>query len=318
MAPAASVDPGPDRAGATPPGPGGSVVPLVVLAAGLARRYGGCKPLAPVGPSGEAVIDLVASDAVAAGFGRVVLVLNPESGPAIRYHVERCWPEDVAVAFAVQSAPLGTAHAVLAARPLLEGAHPFAVANADDVYGIPAMATLRRHLDGPVAEHALVGFPLSGSVVSDQPVTRGVCVVDADGLLAGLTERRQVRRGAPGAPFTAHDGGSPSELAGDTPVSLNLWGYQPSIWDALERAVARSETTPGGEVLLPEVVGRMVAEGTDRPVRVLTVTARAVGVTHPGDLDVARAVLARLVATGERPARLWEPVTGQETLAATG
>jgi len=318
MAAAAPVAPDPDRTDATPPGPGGSVVPLVVLAAGLARRYGGCKPLAPLGPAGEAVIDLVASDAVAAGFGSVVLVLNPESGPAIRYHVERCWPEDVPVAFAVQPAPLGTAHAVLAARPLVEDSRSFAVANADDVYGIPAMSVLRRHLDGTLAEHALVGFPLSGSVVTDQPVTRGVCVVNADGLLTGLTERRQVRRGAPGAPFTAQDGASPAELAGDTPVSLNLWGYQPSIWDALEGAVALSETSFGGEVLLPEVVGRMVAEGTGRPVRVLEVAARAVGVTHPGDLDVARAVLARQVATGERPARLWRPASGQEALAATG
>jgi len=317
MATAASVDPGPDQQGATPPGPDGSVVSLVVLAAGLARRYGGCKPLAPLGPSGEAVIDLVASDAVGAGFGRVVLVLNPETGPAIRYHVERCWPGDVPVAFAVQSAPLGTADAVLAARPVLEGSRPFAVANADDVYGIPAMSALRRHLGGPLDEHALVGFPLAGSVVTDQPVTRGVCVIDADGLLVGLSERRQVRRGTPGAPFTADDGGSPSELAGDTPVSLNLWGYQPSIWDVLDGAVAHSETSPGSEVLLPEVVGRMVAAGTDRPVRVLEVTARAVGVTHPGDLDVARAILARQVATGERPARLWEPVSGQAALAPT-
>ncbi len=66
---------------------------LVILAAGRARRYGGCKPLAPVGPHGEAVIDLVASDAVAAGFGTIVLVLGPSTGPAIRYHVERTWPE---------------------------------------------------------------------------------------------------------------------------------------------------------------------------------------------------------------------------------
>ncbi len=90
--------------------------PLVVLAAGMARRYGGCKPLAPIGPNGEAVIDLLVSDAVAAGFGQIVLVLHPESGPAVRYHVERCWPKSVDVAFAEQRVPLGTVHAVLAAK----------------------------------------------------------------------------------------------------------------------------------------------------------------------------------------------------------
>ena len=115
---------------------------LVVLAAGMARRYGGCKPLAPIGPNGEAVIDLLVSDAVAAGFGRIVLVLHPETGPAIRYHVERCWPASVDVHFAEQRLPLGTVHAVLAARAALEEGVSFAVSNADDIYGEKAMGLL--------------------------------------------------------------------------------------------------------------------------------------------------------------------------------
>ena len=94
---------------------GGAAPALVILAAGRARRYGGCKPLAPVGPHGEAVIDLVASDAVAAGFGTIVLVLGPSTGPAIRYHVEHTWPDAVDVRFATQPAPLGTVNAVLSA-----------------------------------------------------------------------------------------------------------------------------------------------------------------------------------------------------------
>src|SRR5271168_2650180 len=94
---------------------GGTRPALVILAAGRARRYGGCKPLAPVGPQGEAVIDLVASDAVAAGFGTIVLVLGPSTGPAILYHVQRTWPEALDVRFASQPAPLGTVHAVLSA-----------------------------------------------------------------------------------------------------------------------------------------------------------------------------------------------------------
>src|ERR1700728_2366657 len=87
---------------------------LVVLAAGRARRYGGCKPLAPVGPDGEAVIDLLASDALTAGFGTIVLVIGPSTGPAIRYHVERTWPSQVDVRFELQDRGLGTVDAVLA------------------------------------------------------------------------------------------------------------------------------------------------------------------------------------------------------------
>jgi len=96
---------------------------LVILAAGRARRYGGCKPLAPVGTHGEAVIDLVASDAVTAGFGTIVLVLGPSTGPAIRYHVEHTWPDNVDVRFATQPAPLGTVNAVLSASDHV-GTHP--------------------------------------------------------------------------------------------------------------------------------------------------------------------------------------------------
>src|SRR5271168_2623028 len=84
---------------------GGTRPALVILAAGRARRYGGCKPLAPVGTHGESVIDLVASDAVAAGFGTIVLVLGPSTGAAIRYHVEHTWPDAVDVRFATQPAP---------------------------------------------------------------------------------------------------------------------------------------------------------------------------------------------------------------------
>ena len=99
---------------------------LVVLAAGMAKRYGGCKPLAPVGLHGEAVIDLTAGDALAAGFGPVVLVLGPQTGPAIRYHVKAAFPRHVQVSFAEQSVPLGTAHAVLCARRLVgDGPSPW-------------------------------------------------------------------------------------------------------------------------------------------------------------------------------------------------
>ncbi len=297
---------------------------LVVLAAGLARRYGGLKPLAPVGPHGEAVIDLVASDARAAGFGRIVLVLHPDTGPAVRYHVERCWPESVPVTFAVQRVPLGTTHAVLAAREAI-GDGPFAVANADDVYGEDALSVLARHLQTERQAHALVAFSLAATVVSDAPVTRGVCTVGPDGTLSSIAERRHVARhqdnGAEVA-FRADDGTSPVDLTPDAPVSVNLWGFQADIWSVFTAAmdasgldeeealamVAAGRGVPTGEVLLPEVVGRMVADGEGLPVRVLRAGGACIGVTHADDLPVVRDLLARQVATGERPEWPWEPL----------
>lgn len=293
--------------------------PLVVLAAGLARRYGGCKPLAPIGPSGEPVVDLLASDAVGAGFGRIVLVLHPETGPAVRYHVERCWPDSVPVDFAVQRLPLGTVHAVLAAKGVVGGDRAFGVANADDVYGATAMHALVSQLEGNAGEHVLIGYPLSATVVSDDPVTRGICEVGPDGLLVVLTERRKVTRGGEGEPFVAHDGLEPEILPASLPSSVNLWGFQPGIWDVLARAmsasgldedallaeVAAGADAPNAEVLLPEVVSTMVREGTGLPVRVVTTQSKLIGVTHASDLPIAGGELSRQVAWGVRPARLW-------------
>lgn len=296
--------------------------PLVVLAAGLARRYGGCKPLAPIGPAGEAVVDLLASDAVGAGFGRIVLVLHPETGPAVRYHVERCWPAAVPVDFEVQRLPLGTVHAVLAAKGSLGKDESFAVANADDVYGQTAMGLLVDRLEGDAAEHVLIGYPLSATVVTDDPVTRGICDVGPDGHLVSLTERRKVTRRGDGEPFLALDGLEPETLPASLPSSVNLWGFRSAIWDVFEPAMAASgldeealvaevaagREVPKAEVLLPEVVSTMVAEGTGLPVRVVTTDSRLVGVTHASDLPVASAELSRQVACGIRPERLWPTV----------
>jgi MobA-like NTP transferase domain len=292
---------------------------LVVLAAGLARRYGGCKPLAPIGPGGEAVVDLLASDAVAAGFGRIVLVLHPETGPAVRYHVERCWPGSVSVGYAEQRLPLGTVHAVLAAQGETAPNRPFAVANADDVYGESAMRLLVEELRRVRDEHVLVAYPLASTVVTDDPVTRGICEVGPDGHLTGLAERRKVTRQGAEEPFVAHDGLDPELLSPALPSSVNLWGFRPAIWQVFETAMAASgldeaallaERTAGGEptkaeVLLPEVVSSMLSQRSGLPVRVVTTDARLVGVTHASDLPIASSELARQIAWGIRPARLW-------------
>ena len=292
---------------------------LVVLAAGMARRYGGCKPLAPIGPHGEAVLDLLVSDAVRAGFGRIVLVLHPETGPSIRYHVEQCWPGAVDVAFAEQRLPLGTVHAVLAAESALEPGTAFGVSNADDVYGQVPMTMLADQLRTGVDEHVLVGFALRSTVATPDPVTRGICTVGPDGLLASLDERRQVHPDGDTGGFVSDDGLEPARLDGGLPASVNLWGFRPGIWEVFHRAMdasgldeeallaraAAGGEVPKAEVLLPEVISTMVAGGTGLPVRVLTTDARLVGVTHAADLPVVSAELTRQVAWGVRPAALW-------------
>lgn len=274
---------------------------LVILAAGRARRYGGCKPLAPVGPRGEAVLDLVASDALAAGFDTIVLVLGPSTGPAIRYHVEHSWPEKVDVRFATQPAPLGTVNAVLSASEHV-GDSPYAVGNADDVYGQAACALLAGHLRAHDDANALVGYRLVDAVIGFSPVTRGICTVRDDGTLVGVDERRQVRA-TPEGEFVVGDGREPATLSPEARVSMNLWGFTPAFHAVLTEAMAAAtDASEEAEVLLPEVVARSLA---GNPFTVLPASGRCIGVTHPDDLSLVQDELNRQVAAGERPAELW-------------
>jgi len=297
---------------------------LVVLAAGRARRYGGCKPLAPVGPAGEPVIDLLASDALHAGFAKIVLVVSPATGPAIRYHVERQWPAGAPVHFALQEAPIGTVHAVLSAGEHLPDGRGFGVANADDLYGAEALGLLAAHLSNGstggatgagdraatrAGGNALVAFRLKNAVIGDAPVTRGVCRVDEEGYLAEVVERRQVFPLEDGR-FVSKDGVEPAELDGDALVSMNLWAFGTRMRDALQAAMDEAQASEEAEVLLPEVVGRALAGEpgggvAPDPFKVLASEARVVGVTHPEDLPLVQSVIATDVGLGRRPAALW-------------
>jgi hypothetical protein len=274
---------------------------LVILAAGRAKRYGGTKPLAPVGPQGEAVIDLVASDALAAGFGTIVLVLSPSTGPAIRYHVEQTWPGAVDVHFATQPVPRGTVDAVLSAADIV-GDAPYAVGNADDVYGRDACAQLVEHLRDHGGANALVGYRLADAVIGFAPVTRGICRVGDDGRLLGVDERRQVTA-LPGGEFVSGDGREPKELSADARVSMNLWGFTPAFHRVLRETMdAAVDASEEAEVLLPEVVAQSLGTSS---FTVLPAQGRCIGVTHPDDLSLVSAELNRQVASGERPAGLW-------------
>lgn len=290
-------------------------VPLVVLAAGRGTRYGGVKPLAPVGIAGEAVIDVLGSDALAAGFAALVLVIGPDTGPAVRYHVARTWPSDVDVRFAVQETPRGTVDAVLAATAELEPGASFGVANADDLPGEDGLALLARHLCGEDPADAAVCFRLRDSLLGTAPVTRGLCEVGTDGLLRAVDERRQVTP-LPDGRIEALDGREPVELDPAQPVSMNLWGFRPPIRSILQAAM--EDASGDAEVLLPDLVdglltGRIRARGaTAAPgagaaarVRALFAPGRILGVTHAEDVALVQAELAREVGRGERPAQLW-------------
>jgi choline kinase len=270
------------------------------LAAGRARRYGGIKPLAPIGPNGESIIDLIAGDAYAAGFEKIVVVVNPDTGPVIREHIESHWPAEREVAFAVQEIPSGTVNAVLAAEAYVDITQPFGVANADDLYGRQAMMDLGAHLLSS-DQSCLVGFRLSNALVGSEPVTRGVCVVRGP-QLAEIHERRGVT--LVDGQYIATDGLEPSRLDAHTVVSMNLWGFNHDTWTMFQTARDTTEHSVDAELLLPDIVGHCVSTG-QLQVDVIVSESRCVGVTHPGDLDVVQRDIREQIERGDRPATIF-------------
>ena len=283
---------------------------LVVMAAGVGRRFGGDKQLAAVGPDGEAFLDYAIMDAAAAGASKVAIVVRTEIEDDIRTHVDArhgaLQRSGVEFSYVRQdrhgpprARPWGTAHAVLAAAaevPASPGT--FVVCNADDYYGASAFAALAEAAGTLGAASAwLCGYRLGLTLPSAGTVNRGVCQVAADGRLAGIVEHLGVARRADG---TIGSRVPAAELRDDTVVSMNLWAFPHAafgwIGEAFERFLARSPA-PDTECLLPAAVAERMTEGL-LTVGVAVTGEAWIGVTNPDDLDPARAALARRRATG--------------------
>jgi hypothetical protein len=296
---------------------------LVVMAAGLATRFGGPKQLTPVGPAGEALLDYDVYDAVRAGCRRVVFVVRAELADAFHVHARDVLGDALETVFVEQRLddlpggripptgrvkPWGTAHALLAARGAVTG--PFAVCNADDWYGPGAYRLLAEHVRREARAappvHALVGYRLDATLSEHGGVARGVAVTDRDGLLARLEEVRDVRRDAGGLTGVGPDG-TRRALAADAVASMNLWGFAPGVLAVLADQLARFLDAAGGdldaEFPLSTAVNDQVALGQAR-LRVLTAPDRWFGMTFAADLPAVRDALAALVRAGAYPADL--------------
>lgn len=294
---------------------------LLVLAAGMGSRYGGLKQIDPVGPSGETVLDYAVFDAMRAGFGRVVFVIRREFEALFREQIGAKYGGRIKVDYVFQSLdalpdgfvvpagrekPWGTGHAVWCARG--EVREPFAVINADDFYGADSFCQLGAFLRGEGAdpqkagrkqEFAIVGFLLAKTLSEHGAVSRGVCVVGADGSLGSITERSNI---------LATDVGPGRALSGGEIVSMNCWGFSPAVFASLDAQLCgflgRNGTEPKAEFYLPAAVSMMIARG-EAAVRVLTTASTWFGVTYREDKPRVVAAIAELVASGQYPAKLF-------------
>ena len=295
---------------------------LMILAAGMGSRYGGLKQIDPVGPSGEIVLDYSIFDAVRAGFGRVVFVIRRDIETAFRETVGAKWEARIPCAYAFQdladvpagfavpadrAKPWGTAHAIRAGRR--EIAEPFAAINADDFYGAASFRALAGHLAAPgAAEHCMVAFRLDQTLSEHGSVSRGVCLCGADRLLTGIQERTKIVRHADGSLWDEPDGGTAAVLTGTEPVSMNCWGFRPSVFGELDAAFEQFLQGEGGqspkkEFTIPAVVDGLIRSGRGT-VKVLETTSRWFGVTYREDKATVQESIRALVATGEYPAKL--------------
>jgi hypothetical protein len=295
---------------------------LVLLAAGVGRRYGGPKQLDPVGPGGATLVDYAAFDARRAGFDHVVLVVRSEIEGAVRTAAARGLDRHLRVDYAVQDTalpagfrppagrakPWGTGAALVAAAPFLDG--PFAVLNADDFYGAGSYRILADWLarSPPASEHALVTFALRTTLSPAGPVNRGLCQVDPDGFLREVREVLKIEVKGDGARYPGPDGGDVS-VDGDTPVSLNFWGFSPEVLPAFERAfegfLAEHGSSTTAELFLPQVIHGLIDHG-DARVKALPGGGPWAGLTYPEDRPHLVAVLEERTSRGHYPLHLWD------------
>jgi NDP-sugar pyrophosphorylase family protein len=283
----------------------------------MGSRYGGLKQLDPVGPGGETLLDYSVHDAVRAGFGRVVFLIRHDIEAEFREKIVSRYEGKIATDCAFQqhdglpggyatppdrTKPWGTTHAVWCARQALHGT--FASINADDFYGADAFRTMAAWLKSSAvpSAFAMVGYRLDKTLSEHGTVARGICEEGPDGLLQRIEELTDI---APRPDGTI--GSGPRTLDGKASVSMNFWGFTPSVFPLLEETLSRflsvHSASMKDECYLPSAVAELIDRG-QATVRVLPTTADWFGVTYREDKPRVTESIQNLVARGDYPATL--------------
>lgn len=299
---------------------------LLVLAAGMASRYGSLKQVDSFGPHGETIIDYSIYDAIQAGFGKVIFIIREEFESVMREKFDDKLRGKIEVDYAFQdfdltkfgvdrvierSKPWGTAHAVMSAKDLIDG--PFCVINADDFYGTDAFAKMGEFLRNEVTDEqmSMMGFQLGNTMSDYGYVSRGVCEVSEEGNMASVTERTNifyVTDESGNKKIVYEENGVQHELAADTRVSMNFWGFTPKIFEValamFPQFVEDNGDNPKAEFFIPSVPDYMVRNGMAN-FRVIPTSSKWFGVTYPEDKPIVQESISALVASGAYPEKLF-------------
>ena len=300
---------------------------LIVMAAGMGSRYGGLKQMDPVGSAGELIIDFSLYDAVMAGFKKVIFIIKKEMEEDFRALIDDRSGRFIEVEYAFQDInnlpsgysvpegrvkPWGTSHAVLSCKDKVNG--PFAVINADDYYGSGAFHSMYEFLehaeDGEQYSYGMVGYLLENTLTENGHVARGVCEITEDGYLKGISERTKIMWRDGEIQYTENDEDWIS-VQGGTTVSMNFWGFTPSMMKEIEGRFsafldkALAENPQKGEFLLPLTVDQLLKENKAK-IKILPSKDKWFGVTYKEDRESVVNALQSMKDKGLYPEKLWD------------
>ncbi|MDP6821160.1 MAG: sugar phosphate nucleotidyltransferase [Candidatus Marinimicrobia bacterium] len=290
-------------------------ITLLVMAAGMGSRYGGLKQLDAVGPGGETIIDYSVYDAIRAGFNKVVFIIRKDFEQEFTSQITDKYAGKIQVEFAFQDLhdlpdgftcpegrekPWGTGHAILTAADLIH--EPFVAINGDDFYGLESFEVVAKYYQSGRSTFSMVAFQLGKTLSEFGGVTRGLCTVK-DGLLDTVIETGELRQSDHGISSDRD-----IELDGNEPVSMNVWGFTPDLFDYLQSMFVDFLEKKGNEMkseyLIPFVVNDLIRSGQEK-VHVLRSNAAWFGVTYKKDRTFVLGEIQKLIQMGVYPEKLF-------------
>ena len=296
---------------------------LFILAAGMGSRYGGLKQLDGLGPSGETIMDYSVYDALRAGFGKIVFVIRHDFEQEFRDKIISKYEGHIPVEVVFQdiktlpagyepnperTKPWGTNHAVLMGKDVIK--EPFGVINADDYYGAESFKILGdflRSVEGKKNCYCMIGFNIENTLSENGGVSRGLCEVDAEGNLTGVTECHGIQRKGDKLVHTLADG-TEAEFPEKAAVSMNMWGFTPDYFDYSEKAfidfLDKNKDELKAEFYIPSVVNDLINDGKIE-LKVKETPSKWFGVTYAADRPATVAQFEKLVEEGLYPKKLF-------------